>query len=176
MLVPEKRKVGGSIPPLTTHALSCAHVHLKIISRSAWSHSQAPTVPLTARLPLIAAGQRVARRRSSAPKADGSACTRVHRRLHGHLLVEVHLLRPRQIVAVVPAPARRRLSGSQPGGAAGPDQRPGCDWPRRWRVAPARCSRLRRAPLNLLAAMALWAGVSIDYSELHQEVLVIKAR
>lgn len=30
-------------------------------------------------------------------------------------------------------------------------------------------------PFNLLAAMALWAGLRIDRSELHQEVLVVAA-
>ena len=31
-------------------------------------------------------------------------------------------------------------------------------------------------PFNLLAAMALWAGLRIDPAELHAEVLVVAAR
>jgi hypothetical protein len=31
-------------------------------------------------------------------------------------------------------------------------------------------------PFNLLAAMALWAGLRIDLAELHVEVLVVTAR
>jgi len=37
-----------------------------------------------------------------------------------------------------------------------------------------RCSP--QDPFNLLAAMALWAGLRIDHAELHAEVLVVAAR
>src|SRR4029077_8314425 len=40
MPVPEKRKVGGSTPPLTTHSLTCINARLMIVLRNAWSHSQ----------------------------------------------------------------------------------------------------------------------------------------
>jgi hypothetical protein len=41
-------------------------------------------------------------------------------------------------------------------------------------ASSARCAP--QEPFNLLAAMALWAGLRIDPAELHAEVLVVAAR
>ncbi len=41
-------------------------------------------------------------------------------------------------------------------------------------AAKVRCSP--HGPFNLMTAMALWAGLSIDTGELHQDVLVVAAR
>ena len=41
-------------------------------------------------------------------------------------------------------------------------------------TSTVRCSP--QDPFNLLAAMALWAGLRIDHAELHAEVLVVAAR
>jgi hypothetical protein len=78
---PEKRKVGGSTPPLTTH-LTSGNAHRVIICALGMvSFAVSLAGQEWAANVRIMAGPRFSGRRSSAPKADGSTSTCVHRRL-----------------------------------------------------------------------------------------------